>query len=83
MQARIEALENDGNTAEDFEAAGSDDEYQMEESDEGWPLQPIFLSTDDIVIRYAKLCEDTGGLKGDSYMLLWIFLGLFNLFKSF
>ena len=35
VQARIEALENDGNAAVDLEAAGSDDEYQMEESDEG------------------------------------------------
>lgn len=38
VQARIEALENDGNTAEEFVPAGSDDEFQLEESDDGTAL---------------------------------------------
>jgi len=37
VQARIEALENDGNMAEDPQPAGSDDEFQLESSDEGRP----------------------------------------------
>jgi hypothetical protein len=39
VQARIEALENDGNTAEEILTAGSDDDFQLEESDEGAVLR--------------------------------------------
>ena len=53
VQARIEALENDGNTAEDLEAAGSDDEYQMEESDEGRQLHQRYYVESRVVRSFG------------------------------
>lgn len=55
MQARIEALENDGNAAEELLPAGSDDEFQLEESEEGTALptksKSLMLHHDENIIE--------------------------------